>query len=215
MRLDGAVAQLHVCHGTRVLGGGKLDAKRGPGHLAHERAGHAADALGAHELAGGRAVVDRGVAQAPQHPGVKVALDDGVHLAVRVIEVLGRVDERVLLGVDERVRHAVERVVRQHAERERPPDAGVCLGQVAHAVSQCRERARHAPVVHLVGKAAGVLPALGRREDAEEERVWALVAKEKRQELLLARDEPLRQQRGGALPEQVMGDECGHVRPFI
>jgi hypothetical protein len=44
-----------------------------------------------------------------------------------------------------------------------------------------------------VGELAGVLPALGRGEHAEEEGVWTLVAKKKREKLLLARDEALRQ----------------------
>ena len=156
----------------------------------------------------------RGSAQAPEHPGVEVALDYGVDLAARVGELGVRVHERVLLRVDERVRRAVELVVRQHAQRKRAPDAGVVRGQVAHALTQGQEGAGHALLVHAVRKLLRRAHVVGPAGDAEEEGVGPLVAEEEGEELLFVADDTVGQQRGGALAEEVVRDECGHGRPF-
>ena len=83
--LDSAIAQLHVIDGGGVLGRGEVDAKGGPGNLARERAGDAADAVRARELTGGRAIVNRGAAARPEHPRVEVCLDNGMDLAAGII----------------------------------------------------------------------------------------------------------------------------------
>ena len=101
-----------------------------------------------------------------------------MNLAVGVGEPVARLHERKLLSVDEGVRRAVELVVRKHAEGKCSADADVDGGQVAHALAQSREGARHELVVHAVGECLGGLHVVGPTGDAEEEGVGPLVAKQ-------------------------------------
>ena len=68
--------------------------------------------------------------------------------------------------------------------------------------------------MHPVGEALGGSHMCGKAGKAEEEGVGTLVAEQKRQQLLLIVDHAGRQEVGGVLAKEMMGDKCGHGGPF-
>ena len=206
--LDLLVAQAHVVHGARVVDGAYVELKDGAGRLGEQRARHE-QSLGRADQHGGRGELGAvHAAQVVEHAAVKLTLNHGVHLVIRVGELAVVVAQLVFVSVHEGMGVAVEHVVGKQAGYKGAPQARLVLRQVREVGAQAVEGGGDAPAVHVRAHGAhGVAACAGHRE---EERVGALAAHEKQVVFLVGEAQLAPHTVQNFLAEEMMGDECRH-----
>ena len=143
-----------------------------------------------------------------EHTAVKLALNHGVHLVVRVGELAVVVAQLVFVGVHEGMGVAVEHIVGKQACHKGAPQACLVLRQTRDIGAQAVEGGGNAPAVHVRAHGAyGVAACAGHRE---EERVGALAAHEKQVVFLLGEAQLAPHTVQNFLAEEMVGDECRH-----
>ena len=178
--------------------------------MREERSGNPHHSVSVCQVGGRRSNLDGQAALTPKHPGVKVALDDGVNFVAFGLELGIGFAQGCLLRVDKGMRDAVQHVVAQQTQHKGTANALVIFGQVGHRIVQGHERLNHLAGVHVGGQLGA-----SRRDRAPgykmcPEGVGTLVAQKEGEQLLLAIDDAFRKACRRVFAKEMMRDDGGH-----